>query len=827
MINMKTWFSTITLAALLCLTSVLTAQQVAPSFFIDASTPAPAPETGFLHMGGVSPAGHRISVDSRSLSLDGKRWLPVMGEFHFTRYPEKYWREELLKMKAGGVQVVSTYIFWIHHEEIEGQFDWTGQRDLRHFVELCNESGLYVYLRVGPWDHGEVRNGGFPDWLINKKIPLRRNNPQYLKYVGRFYDQIGSQVKGLLWQDGGPIVGVQLENEYSETGPGAGAEHIAELKRMAIAAGIDPPLFSVTGWPGHDYPVHEVIPVSGAYPDDFWTSLTTDSPPNPVYLFSADRARGDMGDMALGDPAGKIDLRHYPFFAAEQGGGMETSYHRRPLLRPDDIAALTLTALGSGVNFYGYYMFQGGANPVGKLSTLQESIATGYPNDLPAASYDFQAPLGEYGQERESFRKIKSLHLFLQSFGSELAAMTPYAADKRPANAADASLARVMLRADGDRGFLFVNNYVRNLEMPERPAFQVRVKLVSGTVDLPRTPIDIPANSHFIWPLNLDIGGAGTLVYSTAQLLSRLDNPTETTYFFFAPRGLRSEFAFDAGNVSSVETSSGKVARSSDGMIQVGNVQPGKETSLEVTGKNGRRVRILLMTEAQAEQFWRVLRAGPSGNQDTVLLSPADVFAADDGVHLRSVDPTRITAQIYLPNGEKDNPQALWHEEAFEVEPRKIEFEWGSSREAASRPPIRMDAHVGGRNNPMPLAPDGADFRGAAAWTLQIPAQPMNGMSDIFLRVRYAGDVARLSLDGRLLDDDFYNGRTWEIGLKRFLPESFGKKLEVSILPLPRKAPIYLDARAWAPMNAEGQTGKVLGVDLLPEYEAVLKPSSP
>ena len=198
MINMKTWLATITLAALLGLTSVLPAQQVAPPFFIDATTPAPAPETGFLNMGGVSPTGHRISVDSRSLSLDGKPWLPVMGEFHFTRYPEKYWREELLKMKAGGVQVVATYIFWIHHEEIEGQFDWTGQRDLRHFVELCNESGLYVYLRIGPWDHGEVRNGGFPDWLINKKIPLRRNDPEYLKYVGRFYDQIGGQVKGLL-----------------------------------------------------------------------------------------------------------------------------------------------------------------------------------------------------------------------------------------------------------------------------------------------------------------------------------------------------------------------------------------------------------------------------------------------------------------------------------------------------------------------------------------------------------------------------------------------------------------------------------------------------
>jgi hypothetical protein len=103
----------------------------------------------------------------------------------------------------------------------------------------------------------------------------------------------------------------------------------------------------------------------------------------------------------------------------------------------------------------------------------------------------------------------------------------------------------------------------------------------------------------------------------------------------------------------------------------------------------------------------------------------------------------------------------------------------------------------------------------------------MTGLSDIYLRIRYAGDVARLSRDGRLLDDDFYNGRPWEIGLKRFLPESFGKKLEFSILPLPRSAPIYLDARAWEPIDPAGQTAKVLRVELLPEYEVVLKPSKP
>lgn len=819
---MKPWLVASTFVALLSLDPALLAQQLSLPFLIDATAPAPAPETGFLKMGGVSSTGHRLSVDSRSLSLDGKPWLPVMGEFHFTRYPEKYWQEELLKMKAGGVQVVATYIFWIHHEEIEGQFDWTGQRDLRHFVELCRQNGLYVYLRIGPWDHGEVRNGGFPDWLLKKKIALRRNDPEYLKYASRFYGQIGAQVKGLLWQDGGPVLGAQLENEYSETGPGAGAEHISELKRLAIAAGIDPPLFSVTGWPGHDYPARDVIPVSGGYPDDFWTGLRTDTPPNPVYLFSADRALGDLGAMALRDPSGKIDLRHYPYFAAEQGGGMETSYHRRPLMQPDDIAAVTLTALGSGVNLYGYYMFHGGANPAGKLTTLQESSASDYPNDLPVVTYDFQAPLGEYGQERESFRKVKNLHLFLQSFGSDLATMTPYPPDKAPKSANDASVARVMLRANGNSGFLFVNNYVRKLEMPHREAFQVKVKLPSGTYNLPHIPIHIPANSYFIWPINLDLGGAGTLQYSTSQLLSRLDNKTETTYFFFSIPGLRSEFAFDADNIASVHTTSGSITHANN-IILVENPEPGRDTVLRVAGKNGRKIRMILLSELEAEQFWRL----SFGGSDSAMLSSADVFAGNDGVHLRSTDPALMLASFYLPDRQKDNLHSLWSDPQIEFEPRKIAFEWTSTREAAPRPPIRMNSRVAWRRNPTPKAPDEADFSSAAAWKLKIPVQSMDGLSDIYLRVRYAGDVARLSLDGRLLDDDFYNGRTWEIGLKRFLPELFGKNLDVSVLPLPRNAPIYLDARAWEPMNAMGQTANVLGVELLPEYEVVLHPAKP
>ena len=108
-----------------------------------------------------------------------------------------------------------------------------------------------------------------------------------------------------------------------------------------------------------------------------------------------------------------------PYFTAEIGGGIEDTYHRRPVIQPDDIAAMFPVMLGSGVNLYGTYMFQGGENPDGKLSTLQESQATGYPNDLPIKSYDFQAPLGEFGQERASFRKMKVFQYFLNDFGAD------------------------------------------------------------------------------------------------------------------------------------------------------------------------------------------------------------------------------------------------------------------------------------------------------------------------------------------------------------------------------------------------------------------------
>ena len=114
---------------------------------VDASGTVAAPITGYLHLGTTTSAdGHSIGVNNRYLLRDGKPWLPVMGEFHYTRVPAQYWDEELAKVKAAGVDIVSIYVIWQHHEEREGQFDWRGDRDLRHFVELCAKHKLYVFL---------------------------------------------------------------------------------------------------------------------------------------------------------------------------------------------------------------------------------------------------------------------------------------------------------------------------------------------------------------------------------------------------------------------------------------------------------------------------------------------------------------------------------------------------------------------------------------------------------------------------------------------------------------------------------------------------------
>ena len=789
---------------------------------IDASRSVLPPATGYLRMGGGASNGHEVAVNERYLVLDGKPWLPVMGEFHFSRYPEQYWEEEILKMKAGGVQIISTYVFWIHHEEIEGQFDWTGPRDLRHFVELCKRHGMFVFARIGPWVHGEARNGGFPDWLLQKG-PTRKNDPIYLSYVRRFYGKIGKQLKGLLWGDGGPIIGIQLENEYGDRGPDAGAVHIAALKKIALECGLNAPLYTVTGWPNPDFPAREVIPAFGGYPDGFWYGSLDELPPNDIYLFNLRRDSGHAGEPYEKFSTPDERLSHYPYFIAEGGGGMETAYHRRPQIGPDDVAAGMLTHIGSGTNLYGYYMFHGGANPEGKLSTLQESSATDYPNDLPVISYDFQAPLGEFGQMRPSFRQLKLFHLFLQDFGEYLAPMVATLPETIPKGPGDSRPPRVAVRANGEHAFLFLNNYVRNYPLPVRKQMQVSIKLPSETIAIPKNPIDVPSQAYFVWPINLDLGGA-KLVYATSQLVCRVNGAGETYYFFFAIPGIESEVAFDANTLESINAPNAATSRV-DNRVYVRGMRPGTDIAITSHSRSGHTAHIVLLSPEQARDIWKASFAG----REYIFLSPADVFFGEDVLHFRARDIRELHFGVFPPLDfplhsnvllRKSGHDGLFSEYTAQLRPRVLEIKWERVHDAAPPPPVRMAKTFSWRGNPVAAPPE--DFERAGLWRIVLPKRTLDGLSDAFLRIRYTGDAGRLYEGHRLLDDDFYRGTVWEVGLKRFAPSIFHGSVDLKILPLRKDAPIYLPPGSWPDFRFGNAVASVDQIVASPEYEVTV-----
>ncbi len=797
---------------------------------IDATEQPQSPETGFLKLGTHrSPDGHTIDANSRYLVRDGKPWLPVMGEFHYARYPAAYWEEELAKMKAGGVQIVASYIFWIHHEEAEGQFDWSGQRDLRRFVELCAKHGLLFYARVGPWSHGEARNGGFPDWLVKKIGPaLRSNDSTYLSYVDRFYEQIGAQLRGLLWQDGGPIIGVQLENEYNGRGELRGEQHVLALKKLVLKAGMDVPLYSVTGWDNAVLPPAEVIPVFGGYPDWPWDQSIELLPPGEVYAFRfANRWAGNMGEV---QPTSQQALARYPFLGAEYGGGIQITYHRRPVIAANDIAAMLPVQLGSGVNLYGYYMFHGGTNPSGTLTTLQESQRTGYPTDVPVRSYDFQTLLSEFGVMRESFRKTRLVHYFLNEFGAELAPMVVRKPSVVPANPADTTVLRLSARTLGRRGYLFVNNYLRDYAMPVRKDVQVTVRLPGETLRIPSMPIDIPAGAYFIWPINLDLHGAN-LAYSTAQLLTRVSQRDTTTYFFLKVPGIAAEFGFDAANVAAIDAPFSTELTRGGNRIYVYGVKPGNAVAVTLRTRTGKTVRIVVLSQEQAEHAFVV----DIGGARHVLITPQDVFVDQDRIHLRSTGEPHFTLAAYPSFGRPpaslraSGAEGIFERYIANTTRRQLSVPVQQVRAADTMPPVPLFNAVTWRKVAIALAPGDSAFEHAARWRLDIQRTALDSVNDIFLDISYVGDVARLYAGDELLADNFYNRTTWRVGLKRFAEAIRRGTLELRILPLRSDAPIFLqpgtspDHSGPERFPASGQIAELRSLRVYPEYELIVQ----
>ncbi|MBL7794340.1 MAG: beta-galactosidase [Saprospiraceae bacterium] len=786
---------------------------------IDINVPPVKIKSDHLKLGGSNPAGDHISVNNYFLSINNKPFIPVTGEFHYPRYPNAYWDESIKKMKAGGINVVATYVFWNIHEENQGQFLWEGDRNLRRFVELCAENGVYAIIRIGPFCHGEIRNGGLPDWLLGKPLTIRSNDPVYLQAVEKLYSEIGKQIKGLYYKDGGPIIGIQIENEYQHSASpwglmypgqpydwtaaeqdlavtqagvgvaegnnpyaGMGNDHMKILKTLAEKAGMITPLYTATGWGYAAIIPNESIPVTSAYAYPFWTEKKDLS---PLFLYKNMHADPDYSPV-------RYVPEDYPAFAAELGSGIMTVYTRRPIVDHHSMDALINRCLGSGANGLGYYMYHGGSTSRGDQYFYSDEAY-----GLPKVSYDFQAPIGEFGQVRDGFHRLKLIHFFTGEFGHLLAPMTGILPKNTAALTPDnLTELRYAVRAKGDSGFLFINNFQDDAVMADQSNIQIKIKSKTGDLLIPeKGGFNLKSGENAISPFRFDLNGA-LLNYATAQLMTKVGGANDPCYVFFAPEGVTPEFVFAKAKNIKISNNSGCTIVSQKNSWVVTSGEKGVSEFTVSVGKT--QAKVLVMDKTLALQSWQVRMDGRTYLffSEATVLQNGKTFTLHSADHITDV---RVYPKINkLPEVSKDavlnaadNPLMS----VYQIRLPKVVWQMNT----------RV---VGQRKHVVTLPPN-------------LPAH----VHDAYLTIDYLGDTAMGFIDGELVADEFYKGSPWQIGLRKFYPAAAGKEMVFYFRPIYKGATYLPDLnREDVPdFSKSDQLFEVRKISLSPGYQCEIK----
>ncbi|UYQ90975.1 beta-galactosidase [Chitinophaga horti] len=766
-------FRVLGLPALLAVSLLATGQ----SYQLDVTQAKTDIRTGHLQLGGSNPKGDSIAVNNFYATLNGKPWIPIAGEFHYSRYPESRWEEAILKMKAGGINVIATYVFWNMHEEQEGQFNWQGNRDLKRFVRLCAQNNMPCIVRIGPFCHGEIRSGGIPDWIMGKALSIRSNDLLYLRYVERLYKEIGGQLHGMLYKEGGPVIGIQIENEYQHsaapwglTYPGQphdftaserdlsvtqegvgiaegnnpyaelGNDHMKVLKQLAVKAGLQVPLYTATGWGNAAIVPNASIPVTAAYAYPFWTEKKDQS---PFFLYTDLHKKPDYSPV-------RYVPQDYPAFASELGSGIMSVYKRRPKAVHQSFDAMINRCLGSSANGIGYYMYHGGSTPQGNGYYFNDEAY-----GMPKISYDFQAPIGEYGQVREGFHRLKLLHFFVQDFGDRLAPMTTVlpanAATLTPVNVTDL---RYAVRSDGQRGFLFVNNFQDDAVSTNKEDIAITLNTREGAIPFPA--FSLPSGENTIFPFNFDMNGAN-LRYATAQLLMKGSGEKSDFFAFFTPEGVKAQFLF--GPDVKIKPAKGiRISKTQEGsLVSV----TGTEAEFSIIAK-GVKTNLLLVPKKKALTSYVVNVSG----HKRLLFSPATVLQDRNGkLQFYADNSPEFTATIY----------------------------------PAPKTPLKS-AYAKAMGNGMwkfQLPVDSlivtTKATGSNKLQVQLPATLKKHVADAILTVDYIGDTGMGFLDGKLVTDEFYKGIPWEIGLQQLMPFQKEQALNFYFRPMHKDASYFVD----------------------------------
>ena len=745
---------------------------------------------------GEGPQG-TIGFTNYYLEENGTPFFGIAGECHYARVHESQWEDTILKMKMCGINIVSTYVFWIHHEEQEGVFRFDGNRNLRKFVELCKKHGMYVIVRIGPFDHGEVRNGGLPDWLYGKPFEVRSLDERFLAYVKRLYHQLGMQLQGLYFKDGGPIIGTQLDNEYmhsaapweittgvaNEWTPGGseGPKYLHALKRLAQEEGILTPFYTSTGWGGAAMDASEMMPLWGGYA--FWPWIfydyRGDHPATPEYIYR-DNHNNEIPKTYNFEP--EYEPESMPYACCEMGGGMSCYYYYRFQLPYESVDAMANIKMAGGCNFLGYYMFRGGSNPKGEKTPFLNEC------QCPKISYDYQAAIGEYGQLRPSFYRLKALHTFASNYSDFLCRLVTVlpegAEDIKPE---DIETLRYSVRTDGKSGFVFLNNYQDHVTCKDKEGERICLETKNGKIEI--SEISLAAGEEAILPFGLDVEGI-RLVYAKAQPLSIVRENGKTVYFFFALDGMNAEYAWDGKTVNALN---GRETQEEEIRIVP---EKGKMSSYTISGKYG-DVEIVTLTREQSLQFYEIQR---EGKKTTVLCNVPFMYDGE---------------KIHLENAEEKSTVKLMMYPAAELK---------YAGENTNISKVQEGIFKGVQfSETIPSEELKIQKCGPYRYTFHIP-ENYEEYKDARIQISYTGDIGYVFIDGDMVSDNFCNEAVWEIGLKEVWKPEMGK--EFTLLITPRKEEQSVDVSSTMAGRKEmlkKAVGEVKSVKIQPVKEIVFE----
>ncbi|MCC6581043.1 MAG: beta-galactosidase [Phycisphaeraceae bacterium] len=719
---------------------------------------------------------HAVTVGRDYLSLDGKPFFSFGGDFNYTRTPRRHWRDRLLKMKAAGMNTVTFYITWGYHEPVEGHVDWSGDKDVAAFLDMIHDCGMVAITRHGPFVHGEWRNGGLPQWLIDKLTPsrVRTNDPQYLDLTAQWYEQQMRIIIPRLYTRGGPIVMMQLENELGSAGskgddiargsadPEENARHVMYYYNLVRQHGADVPIIDISHWPGREEKIALLVDTSGGYPSACFSNEGEIWPMNPARWEKHQRPHITI------ETGSSMFVRFYDLPPYKN-----TSGYQGPILDPACIEALSLGHLAEGASGINYYMVTDGQHCDGGNERM-----------LPERDVNFQSPITAVGSLRESYRWLKRLGWMLRSFEQELLKAQPnatwasafsygkshpgveqsgdlfegYHRENSPVPADLKHVAKVESVGRCTKGlnlsetnFLFMRNakvhgtrWLRDI----RVETNARGIPCETSREYPaRVQMSLPPQRNRVMPFYVRIQPRTFLEYSTAQLLDRRPFGDGTQLILHADANETYETALVAERTCPIRNL-GQCLPLWENPNTVSLIgRPGVPMTISILDLD-QPVRVVHLERELAGNVWDL--DSPRGPVVAITnLSLLDggktVQAQQSDYFLWILAPTE--PHIAGLAGNYDEAFGLYH---------------ASGNVTMPAPTLTWTRHRQGN-----------------IWTWEADVDPelLAGTHDVVLRINYQGACARAYLNEKLISDHYF-GRflVWEVGLRDWL-KSPGKLL--------------------------------------------------